>query len=96
VLGGGGEQVVEVQVAGTASSSSASGYGDVTVRSCGLRRVTSEPSPARVGRNGSRSDAAYSAHCSMPSSYSVTSIAPDWRAAWKCGSSGIESSESTA
>ncbi len=29
----------------------------------------------------------------MPSSYSSTSMAPDCRAARKCGSSGIESSE---
>jgi len=63
------------------------------VASSGLMRMTSEPSPARVGRNGSRNAAAYSPHCSMPSSSSMASMAPLWRAALKCGSSGMESSE---
>ena len=40
--------------AGIATSSSPSAYGERTVRSSGLMRSTSEPSPARVGRNGSR------------------------------------------
>ena len=44
--------------AGMASSSSPSSYGERTVRSPGLTVRTSEPSPARVGRNGRRSDAA--------------------------------------
>ncbi len=61
--------------------------------SSGLIRITSEPSPARVGRNGSRNAAAYSPHWNMPSSSSMASTAPLWRAALKCGSSGIESSE---
>ena len=68
-------------------------YGDATVRRCGLTRSTSEPSPARVGRNGSRHAAAYSAQRSMPSSYSVTATAPAWRADRKWGSSAMESSD---
>ena len=55
--------------------------------------ITSEPRPARVGRNGSRSAAAYRPHWNMPSSSSTASIAPVWRARRKCGSSGIESSD---
>jgi len=38
--------------AGMATSSVSSAYGERTVRSCGLTRSTSEPRPARIGRNG--------------------------------------------
>src|SRR5512139_2360025 len=54
--------------------------------------MMSEPSPARVGMNGSRCAAASRPNMNMPSSYSVNSIAPRCRAARKCGSSGTESS----
>ena len=53
----------------------------------------SEPSPTRVGRNGTRHAAACSPSRNSPSSYGSSSTAPDWRAARKWGSSGIESSD---
>jgi hypothetical protein len=46
--------------AGTATDSSPSAYGDRTVRRSGLTSSMSEPSPARIGRNGSRCAAASS------------------------------------
>ena len=79
--------------AGMATSSSPSAYGERTVRSSGLTRITSEPSPARIGRNGSRCAAASRPHCSMPSSSSVSSIGAALAGRRKCGSSAIESSE---
>ena len=71
----------------------ASGYGERIVRSSGLTRITSEPSPARIGRNGSRCAAASRPQCSMPSSSSVSSTVPRCRPFLKCGSSAIESSD---
>src|SRR5512139_3681664 len=54
--------------------------------------MMSEPSPARVGMNGSRCAAASRPNMNMPSSYSVNSMVPRCRALRKCGSSGTESS----
>ena len=79
--------------AGMATSSSLSAYGERTVRSSGLTSSTPEPSPARIGRNGSRCAAASRPQCSMPSSSSVSSTVPAWRARRKFGSRGIESSD---
>ena len=70
-----------------------SAYGERTVRSSGLTSSTPEPSPARMGRNGSRCAAASRPQCSMPSSSSVSSTVPACRARRKCGSSAIESSD---
>ena len=64
--------------AGIATSSSPSAYGDFTVASVGLRRITSEPRPTRVGRNGTRHAAACRPRRNMPSSSSVVCTAPDW------------------
>ena len=61
-----------------------------------LTRITSEPSPTRVGRNGTRHAAACNPRRNMPSSSSVVLTAPDCRALRKCGSSGIESSDTNA
>ncbi len=69
----------------------------MTVRSHGLLTITSEPRPARIGRNGSRWAAARSPVWNIPSSSSTTSaIAPFWRARWKLGSSGTESRDTKA
>src|SRR5580704_18832495 len=53
---------------------------------------TSDPSPARVGRKGTRHEAACRPRKNMPSSTSMTSTRPCWRAARQCGSSAMESS----
>ena len=69
----------------------------MTVLIHGLLTSTSEPSPARIGRNGSRWAAAFSPVWNIPSSSSTTSgMVPSWRAFWKFGSSGTESSETNA
>ena len=52
---------------------------------------TSEPSPARVGRKGSRHDAAWRPRKNIPSSTSIASTFPCWRAARQCGSRAMES-----
>ncbi|CAO0835166.1 hypothetical protein SMICM17S_06481 [Streptomyces microflavus] len=70
-----------IRRAGIATNSSPSSYGEVTVRSWGLTRITSEPSPARTGRNGSRLAAACSPHMNIASSISVSANAPRCRAA---------------
>src|SRR4051812_18499927 len=82
--------------AGIATSVSPSSYGDVTVRISGWRATTSDPSPTRVGRNGTRHAAACSPSSTIPSSNSSASIVPACRAARKCGSSAIESSDTNA
>src|SRR3954470_18494089 len=82
--------------AGIATSSSASSYGDVTVRISGCFATTSDPSPTRVGRNGTRHAAACSPSSTIPSSSSSASTAPACRALRKCGSSAIESSDTNA
>ncbi|SHS90979.1 Uncharacterised protein [Mycobacteroides abscessus subsp. abscessus] len=48
--------------------------------------MTSEPSPARMGRNGSRAAAASRPHLTMPSSISRDSMAPVVRALANQGS----------
>lgn len=67
--------------AGTATNSSPSAYGEVTVRSSGLTRMTSEPRPARTGRKGIRLAAACRPHMNMASSSSVRAKARLSRAA---------------
>ena len=59
--------------------------------------MTSEPSPTRVGRNGTRQRGGLEPeeeHALVE--LASSSIAPAWRAARKCGSSGIESSDTKA
>src|SRR3954447_20836166 len=87
--------------AGIATSSSASpvsgsSYGDTTVRISSCRASTSEPSPTRVGRNGTRHAAACRPSRNMPSSSSSDSTAPACRALRKCGSKAIESNDTNA
>src|SRR3954468_3877610 len=82
--------------AGIATSSWPSSYGDVTVRISGWRATTSDPSPTRVGRNGTRQAAACSPSSTIPSSSSSASTAPACRALRKCGSNAIESSDTNA
>src|SRR3954469_18895609 len=82
--------------AGIATSSWPSSYGDVTVRISGWRATTSDPSPTRVGRKGTRHAAACSPSSTIPSSSSSASIAPACLAARKCGSNAIESSDTNA
>jgi len=55
--------------------------------------MIAEPNPARHGRNETRHAAARRPSCSIPSSSSIASIVACWRATRKCGSSGIESSD---
>ncbi len=74
-------RAASIRRAGIATNSSPSSYGEVTVRSVGLTRMTSEPSPARTGRNGSRLAAACSPHMNIASSISVSANAPRCRAA---------------
>ncbi|CKT84660.1 Uncharacterised protein [Mycobacterium tuberculosis] len=63
------------------------GYGDVTVCSSPAQNCGTElPSPARIGRNGSRCAAACKPQRSMPSSISRASIAPLVRACANHGS----------
>ena len=59
----------------------------------GLMSRIADPSPARQGRNETRIAAARKPHCSIPSSSSIASTVPAWRAARKCGSSGMVSSD---
>ncbi len=86
--------------AGTATSSPASSvgpsYGLVTVRSVGSFSSTAEPSPARIGRNGTRWAAARSPVWNIPSSHSRNDAVASWRARENSGSSGIESSVANA
>src|SRR3954452_13853331 len=82
--------------AGIATSVSPSSYGDMTVRISGCLATTSDPSPTRVGRNGTRHAAACSPSSTIPSSSSSASTAPACRALRKCGSSAIESSDTNA
>ncbi len=72
---------------------SRSSYGEPTSRISGLCRSTSVESPRRVGMYGARMPAALSPSRNMPSSISITSIAPPCRAARKYGSRGMKSSE---
>src|SRR3712207_7922477 len=50
-------------------------YGDATVLSSGLTRCTSDPRPARVGRNGSRAAAADRKSTRLNSSHANISYA---------------------